>query len=38
MNKKLLKTFILFTIIFFSKANSSEFDVKAKTVIIQDYL
>ena len=38
MNKKLLKTFILFTIIFFSKANSSEFDVKAKTVIVQDYL
>ena len=38
MNKKLLKIFILFTIIFFSKANSSEFDVKAKTVIIQDYL
>ena len=38
MNKKLLKIFILFTIIFFSKANSSEFDVKAKTVIVQDYL
>ena len=38
MNKKLLKIFILFTIIFFSKANSAEFDVKAKTVIIQDYL
>ena len=38
MNKKLLKIFILFTIIFFSKANSSEFDVKVKTVIIQDYL
>ena len=38
MNKKLLKIFILFTIVFFSKANSSEFDVKAKTVIVQDYL
>ena len=38
MNKKLLKIFILFTIIFFSKANSAEFDIKAKTVIIQDYL
>ena len=38
MNKKVLKIFILITIIFFSKANSAEFDVKAKTVIIQDYL
>jgi len=38
MNKKLLKIFILFTIIFFSKANSAEFDIKAKTVIIQDFL
>ncbi len=38
MNKKLLKIFILFTLIFFSKANSAEFDVKAKTVIMQDYL
>ena len=38
MNKKLLKIFALFTIIFFSNANSAEFDIKAKTVIIQDYL
>jgi len=38
MNKKLLKIFILFIIMFFSKANAAEFDVKAKTVIIQDYL
>ena len=38
MNKKVLKIFILITIIFFSKANSAEFDIKAKTVIIQDYL
>ena len=38
MNKKLLNLFILFIVIFFSKANSAEFDVKAKTVIIQDYL
>ena len=38
MNKKLLKVLILFTIIFFSKANSAEFDIKAKTVIIQDFL
>ena len=38
MNKKVLKIFILFTIIFFSKANSAEFDIKAKTAIIQDYL
>ena len=38
MNKKVLKIFIIINIIFFSKANSAEFDIKAKTAIIQDYL
>jgi len=38
MKKKLLRTLILFFIIFCSKVHSVEFDVKAKTAILQDFL
>ena len=38
MNKKLLIIFTLFLTVFFSKVNSATFDVKAKSVILQDYL
>ena len=38
MNKKLLTIFILFFAIFSSRVNSVEFDINAKTVILQDYL
>jgi len=38
MNKKLLIIFTLFLAVFFSKVNSATFDVKAKSVILQDYL
>ena len=36
--KKIFKFIFIFTILFFQKAYSVEFDVKAKTAILQDYL
>ncbi len=36
--KKIFKFIFIFTILFFQKAHSVEFDVKAKTAILQDYL
>ena len=36
--KKLLITFVLFFNFFSSNVGSSEFDIKAKTAILQDYL
>ena len=38
MNKKILTILILFFTIFSSRVNSVEFDINAKTVILQDYL
>ena len=38
MKKILVKSILIFFIIFFNSVNSAEFDVKAKTVILQDYL
>ncbi len=38
MKKIFITTFILFFSIFYSKINSAEFNIKAKTVILQDYL
>ena len=38
MNKKILASLLIFFYIFIPKINSAEFDVKAKTVILQDYL
>ena len=38
MKKRILITFILFFNIFCSNIYSSDFDIKAKTVILQDYL
>jgi D-alanyl-D-alanine carboxypeptidase (penicillin-binding protein 5/6) len=38
MNKKILTSLLIFFNIFIPKINSAEFDVKAKTVILQDYL
>ena len=38
MNKKILASLLIFFNIFTPKINSAEFDVKAKTAILQDYL
>ncbi len=38
MKKIFISTFLLFFTFFYTKTYSSEFDVKAKTVILQDYL
>jgi D-alanyl-D-alanine carboxypeptidase (penicillin-binding protein 5/6) len=38
MNKKILASLLIFFNIFIPKINSAEFDVKAKTAILQDYL
>ena len=38
MKKKIITTFLLFFTVFYTKTYSSDFDIKAKTVILQDYL
>ena len=38
MKKTFITTLLLFFTFFYSKTYSSEFDIKAKTVILQDYL
>ena len=38
MKKIFITTVLLFFAIFYTKVHSSEFDIKAKTVILQDYL
>ena len=38
MKKIFISAFLLFFTVFYTKTYSSEFDVKAKTVILQDYL
>ena len=38
MNKKILKSLIIFITLYTSNIYSSEFNIKAKTVILQDYL
>jgi len=38
MNKKILASLLIFFYIFIPKINSAEFDVKARTAILQDYL
>ena len=38
MNKKILKSLIIFITLYTSNIHSSEFNIKAKTVILQDYL
>ena len=38
MKKIFITTILLFFTIFYSKINSAEFDIKAKTVILQDFL
>ncbi len=38
MKKIFTKSILIFFIIFFNAVNSAEFDVKAKSVILQDYL
>ncbi len=38
MKKLFISTFLLLITIFYTKSYSSEFDIKAKTVILQDFL
>ena len=38
MKKKFITTFLLFFTVFYTKTYSADFDIKAKTVILQDYL
>ncbi len=38
MKKKIITSFLIFFTFFYTNTYSSEFDVKAKTVILQDYL
>ena len=38
MKKKILTSLIIFITLYTSNIHSSEFNIKAKTVILQDYL
>ena len=38
MKKIFITTILLFFAFFYSKIHSAEFDIKAKTVILQDFL